>query len=77
MLIQRLEEELVFKDQELLELRKELNAREIKIKQLQVCQRPRFLILNISSPFSYSVATFTSKIFISSGFSLLTMLLHI
>ena len=42
-MLQRLEEELVFKDQELLELRKELNVREIKIQQLQVCkQRPRF-----------------------------------
>jgi len=33
--VQRLEEELVFKDQELVELRKELNVREIKIQQLQ------------------------------------------
>ena len=33
---QRLEEELVFKDQELVELRKELNVRELKIQQLQV-----------------------------------------
>ena len=41
-MLQRLEEELVFKDQELFELRKELNVREIKIQQLQVRQRHRF-----------------------------------
>ena len=49
---QRLEEELVFKDQELLELRRELNVHELKIQQLQVCVS---FTLHIPTPFSYSI----------------------